>query len=82
MAAAPNYGAALLMVAATDLVGLVADKLGSSAITALGLIRLPLPFDLPLLEIDQAWHVRYDADAAHRWLRAQVRQAVAEILSS
>jgi DNA-binding transcriptional LysR family regulator len=79
--AAPTYAAALLMVSRTDLVGLVADRIGRAAVTALGLVRLELPVELPPLHLAQAWHSRYDADGAHLWLRQCVRDTVAAVFT-
>jgi hypothetical protein len=38
--------------------------------------RLILTSDLPPLSIQQGWHIRYDSDPAHQWLRGQLRQAM------
>lgn len=32
-----------------------------------------VPFDLPELRVAQSWHLRNDADPAHRWLRSRLR---------
>lgn len=34
-----------------------------------------LPFDLGAMQISMVWHLRRDAEPAHRWLRERVRQA-------
>lgn len=36
---------------------------------------LPVPADLPLRPMAQAWHPRFAKDPGHRWLRARVRDA-------
>ncbi|MFI1992629.1 LysR family transcriptional regulator [Actinoplanes sp. NPDC020271] len=77
--AVPTFGAALIVVARTDLVGLMPARLGSRAVEALGLVALEPPLDLPAKEIAMAWHRRYDADGAHAWLRAQIRATVATL---
>jgi len=74
--AAPTFAAALFMVAASDLVGLGSERLGAAGAAALGLQRLDLPFEMPPMVLGMAWHVRYDTDGAHQWLRACVRETV------
>ena len=75
--AVPTFAAGLLVVQATDLVGLMPRTLGRRAVEAAGLIALDPPMELPPIEISMAWHQRYDADGAHRWLRQCVRETVA-----
>lgn len=36
-----------------------------------------LPFDLGAMQLSMVWHMRRDAEPAHRWLRDRVLQAVA-----
>jgi DNA-binding transcriptional LysR family regulator len=67
----------MLMVARSDLVGLLPRRLGAPTLAALGLIALEPPVALPPIEIAQAWHQRYEADGAHSWLRQCVRDVVA-----
>ncbi|WP_214326599.1 LysR family transcriptional regulator [Nonomuraea sediminis] len=72
----PTFTAAMFVVLASDLVGMAGgDWLMCGAIETLGLVSFPIPLDLPPIRISQAWHARYDADPAHAWLRAQVRDA-------
>jgi len=40
-----------------------------------GLASLPLPFEVPPLEIHLYWHKRADGDAALSWLRARIQSA-------
>jgi len=37
-----------------------------------------LPFPTPEVTVSLLWHVRLDADAAHRWLRGRVLDVCAE----
>jgi DNA-binding transcriptional LysR family regulator len=48
-------------------------------IDAFNLITRPLPVEFPPVPINCNWHQRYDTDAAHVWLRDQVRATLAEI---
>jgi DNA-binding transcriptional LysR family regulator len=77
--AVPTYAAALLVVARTDLVGLMPREMGRRTVEAMGLVALEPPVPLPPIEIRQAWHRRYEADGAHRWLRQCVRDAATSL---
>ncbi|WP_437650300.1 hypothetical protein [Sorangium sp. So ce362] len=39
----------------------------------------PLPATTPAITIAQAWHPRFDADPAHRWLRDRLRRVCRSI---
>ncbi|MQY02006.1 LysR family transcriptional regulator [Actinomadura macrotermitis] len=75
---APTVTASLLIAMETDLVAFAAGRMHRGLIERLGLIALPVPLELPPLRYALAWHARYDADAAHAWLRRLVREIVAE----
>jgi DNA-binding transcriptional LysR family regulator len=34
------------------------------------LVSFEIPLPLPPMKVSQAWHLRNDADPAHRWLRS------------
>ncbi|MEV0700808.1 LysR family transcriptional regulator [Saccharopolyspora sp. NPDC050389] len=69
----PSHTAALLLTRETDLVCLTTE----SAARRLGLHTFEVPLDLPPVEVGMAWHPRNDADAAHQWLRARIRDTIA-----
>ena len=73
----PSYlGAAHLVATTSDAVAILPSTLVDSFGSAPALRARRLPFELPVLTISQSWHVRNDADAAHRWLRGRVRLLV------
>ncbi|WP_431893097.1 LysR family transcriptional regulator [Nonomuraea sp. bgisy101] len=74
----PAFTQSLIVLRETDLVGMVGAWQAPEAVAALGLVTFEIPLELPTMEISQAWHPRHDADAAHAWLRATVRQVFAE----
>lgn len=76
VASAPTSTAALHIVHGSDLLVVVPAVMCRPTLGALGLAVLPLPLDLPPVEVVLAWHQRYDGDAAHTWLRAQVGTAI------
>ncbi|MBA3946016.1 MAG: LysR family transcriptional regulator [Herpetosiphonaceae bacterium] len=76
VASAPTSAAALHFVRQSDLVAAVPLHLCGPHTNAPDLCTLPLPFDVPPIAINQAWHHRYDNDKAHTWLRNQVRDGL------
>jgi DNA-binding transcriptional LysR family regulator len=71
--AAPTIAVALQLARLSDLVVTVPDVASQSLLVDFGLESLPLPFELPPVPIQLAWHQRYDGDPAHSWLRDQAR---------
>ncbi|MFF8787818.1 LysR family transcriptional regulator [Streptomyces sp. NPDC015125] len=80
IATVPTFAASLMMVRDTDAVGLVNARTGGWTVRGLGLRTLPIPFALPQITMEMAWHPRHEADAGHRWLRGMVRKTVRELL--
>ncbi|MFC0041669.1 LysR family transcriptional regulator [Actinomadura rayongensis] len=72
----PDAHTALAVVAGSDLVAFALARLHRRLIDRLGLVAVVPPLELPPCVLEMAWHVRYDADAAHAWLRGIVRDAV------
>jgi len=69
----PHFLAVPIIVARTNLVVTVPERLGR-ILTQGGEIRLlPLPFPMHSIEIRQYWHRRYDNDAGNRWLRDTIK---------
>ncbi|MEI4272983.1 LysR family transcriptional regulator [Klenkia sp. LSe6-5] len=68
--AVEGFGAGLALARSTDLVVTVPDR--HTAGLRAGLRTLEVPVDLPALTVSLAWHLRQDADPAHRWLRSCV----------
>ncbi|WP_246608165.1 LysR family transcriptional regulator [Paractinoplanes toevensis] len=77
--AVPTFAASMLVVARTDLVGLMPRTMGRETIASLGLVAVEAPVELPPIQLSMAWHQRYDADGAHRWLREGVRRTVSAL---
>ncbi|MBC2877970.1 MULTISPECIES: LysR family transcriptional regulator [Streptomyces] len=80
-ATAPTYAATLLLLMGSrSFVSVIPWLHHRHTVETLGLTVRELPFALPPVNLSQAWHPRDDADPAHRWLRAQVREAVGTVL--
>ncbi|GAB3422038.1 LysR family transcriptional regulator [Flindersiella endophytica] len=71
VAVVPDYTEAMLVVARTDLVGLLP---GRSVSWVPGVELLESPVELPTVTVSQAWHRRHENDGAHRWLRGCVSE--------
>ncbi|MFG2286054.1 LysR family transcriptional regulator [Streptomyces sp. NPDC048595] len=82
IATVPTFAASLMMVRDSDAVGLTGELAAASAIRGLGLRTLPIPFDLPAMTMEMAWHPRHEADAGHIWLRDLTRRAAAQAISA
>lgn len=70
-----GFSAALSLVRESDLVATVPDR--HTRNLRKGLFTFPLPLTSPEFTVSMLWHPRMDADPAHRWLRACVRQVCA-----
>ncbi len=67
-----SFSEALALARATDLVASVPERYTETL--RQDLVTFPLPIALPEITISLLWHPRLDADPAHRWLRACVRE--------
>lgn len=71
--AVANFSDALAIVRTSDHVAAVPARLTGAARDGLHTFDLPVKTDA--LAVSLAWHPRFDADPAHRWLRATLRAA-------
>ena len=70
-----GFSTAIALARASDLVATVPER--HSGVLLEGMHCFPLPVPLPEFTVSLLWHPRLDADAAHRWLRTQVREGCA-----
>lgn len=70
-----GFATALALARATDLIASVPER--HTGNLRAGMHSFPLPVSMPEITISLLWHPRLDADPAHRWLRACVRDACA-----
>ncbi|MFG2608456.1 LysR family transcriptional regulator [Streptomyces sp. NPDC048514] len=82
VATAPTEAAGLEFVRASGLLVTVPESTTRSTAADLGLVLLPLPFELPAAPVYLSWHQRYDTDPAHAWLRNLARTALTEAAAS
>ncbi|WP_435172517.1 LysR family transcriptional regulator [Actinacidiphila sp. bgisy145] len=69
LATVPTFGAACFLALETDAYAIVPSGFAERAAAALRLAVHEIPLRLPAVRFDMSWHVRHDADPAHRWLR-------------
>jgi DNA-binding transcriptional LysR family regulator len=82
VACAPTPIAALFLITNSDLVGILPGQIGNQAIRALGIATFHIPLALPTLEVSMAWHPRFDADGAHRWLRQHAADTIRAVTTN
>lgn len=70
-----------IVVARTDMVAAVSERVADVFAPALSLQRFPPPIPLPSGWVRQAWHERVDADPGHAWLRRIIAEESALSLS-
>jgi DNA-binding transcriptional LysR family regulator len=73
----PHFLAAPLVVASTDHIVTLPERIALAVAKQHRLVVVRPPLRVPTFSNDQFWHARSDQDAAHRWLRQQVKEAVA-----
>lgn len=66
-----SFSTALALARATDLIATVPER--HTKTLRAGLHSFPIPVAMPEVTVSLLWHPRLDADPAHRWLRACVR---------
>ena len=70
-----GFAAALALARASDLIASVPER--HTGTLRAGMHSFPLPVPVPEITVSLLWHPRLDADPAHRWLRACVKDACA-----
>ena len=75
----PGFAALPAFVCGTPLLTTAPSLLARTALSALA--SAPVPIDCPRLPMYLVWHMRYQQDAAHQWLRAQLEAVVVSALA-
>lgn len=68
-----TFGVAPYVVAESDYVLTLAERIARPLANELDLLVCPCPPELPSFEVTMAWHRRHDTDPGHAWLREQLR---------
>ncbi|MDX6313050.1 MAG: hypothetical protein QOF84_5136 [Streptomyces sp.] len=75
----PGFSVLPFLVAGTELVALVPERLATRFEPFVGCLAVPTPFpDVPLIEA-LYWHHNRHTDPGHRWLRETIRRVGAEL---
>lgn len=74
----PHFTAVPYMVATSDLVVTVPQKLAERAALPFGLEWIVPPLELPTLQTNVFWHRRYNQDPGNQWLRGLLAEVFAE----
>jgi DNA-binding transcriptional LysR family regulator len=77
----PHFLAAPHIVAETDLVLTVAERIARSFQSVLPLHILEVPLQLPPVQGSMLWHERNTSDPAHAWFRNRLTDIAAEVQS-
>jgi DNA-binding transcriptional LysR family regulator len=79
--AVPYFVTALQLVAATDYLLTVSERIARHLAEPLALVVLEPPVQLRAYALSLVWHPRLDGDAGHRFLREVFLRAAAEAAS-
>lgn len=75
----PSFLAVAHIVAASDLVVTLPERVARTIAAPLGLTVREPPFEIPGFRMHLLWHERHDAHPAHRWLRAKMVEAAEQV---
>lgn len=67
-----NFGTVAPMLASSDLIGCLPERLSMVTDEAFGLKSIPFPISLPKHSINATWHARAHNDPTVQWLRQQI----------
>jgi DNA-binding transcriptional LysR family regulator len=68
----PHFLSAPFIVAKTDMVLSLPERIAKQFVSLAPLRILPIPIDLPTYDLVMVWHPLRKNDLAHRWLREQI----------
>lgn len=75
----PHFQAIALAVATGDYIAAVPEQFSRRVKIELGLRTFAPPISIPTPEVNLYWHARNDEDAAHQWIRAEVKETVQKL---
>lgn len=73
----PHFTSVPFIVAETDFIATVPERLARKFARPLKLQILPAPVEIPPLRLTLLWHERFHADPAHQWLRERITEIAA-----
>jgi DNA-binding transcriptional LysR family regulator len=75
----PNFATVPFVVAESDLIATVPEKVALRFKDMLNIQVLPAPVIIPTLRLTMLWHERAHSDPAHEWLRGMIRKTAESI---
>jgi DNA-binding transcriptional LysR family regulator len=82
VATVANFTALMHLVAQSDLVASVGERIAMQMSHLLGLSLHALPLEVSGFTMSMAWHQMTDADAGQRWFRDQLRAVCSDVSAS
>ncbi len=77
--AVPHFLVVPYIIASTDLVATLADRVASLFAQTLDLTMMSPPLPIPKFRMAASWHERSHHDAPHEWLRQQIFAVASEV---
>lgn len=68
----PHFLVAPFILASTNLIATLAERVARAYANTLDLVVLPLPLEVPGFPVKMLWHIRNNDDLAHIWLRTMI----------
>jgi DNA-binding transcriptional LysR family regulator len=68
----PSFLGVAGIIAVTDCIAIITERLGQILAEGKNMKLLPLPFEVPRFTVTQNWHERYSLDPANQWLRSVI----------
>ena len=75
----PHFAGVPFIVASSDLIATVPERLALMFASVLKLQVLPAPVAIPPFRLAMLWHERNDRDAAHSWLRTLIAETATKV---
>jgi DNA-binding transcriptional LysR family regulator len=75
----PHFNTVPFLVAATDLIATVPERLAMKFQKLLKLQVFATPMAMPPFRLTLLWHERYHADPAHAWMRSQINETALRV---
>lgn len=75
----PHFASVPFLVACSDLIATVPERIAKRFAKSLKLQVLPAPITIPPFRLAMLWHERIHADPAHVWMRRLIAETAAEI---
>jgi DNA-binding transcriptional LysR family regulator len=76
----PHFASVPFMVACSDLIATVPERIAFRFSKSLKLQVLPVPITMPPFRLAMLWHERIHADPAHVWMRRLISETAARLI--